>query len=160
MKWKCLLQILILLSKKKQQHRGIERALFVVHDVLPNRPTVWSQHCYSGCNNRSWFCEFSWGSEYSSFSLDFKISSSCISNHLRCNGNCTNQVWKVLRLRHIKSDEGLFWKSRDFTVCVFQHWVIPEKIYTHPQCKALFFDPPPPPIHFDVKVKRLYFHVF
>ena len=40
------------------------------------------------CNNTSGFREFSWGSEYSSFSSDFKIPSSCFSNHLWCNGNC------------------------------------------------------------------------
>ena len=38
-KRKCVLQILVLLSKKKSQ-QGIERALFVALDVLPNRPSV------------------------------------------------------------------------------------------------------------------------
>ena len=38
-------------------------------------------------------------SEYSSFSSDFKISSSCFSNHLQCNGNCVLRpdLWAISR---------------------------------------------------------------
>ena len=38
-------------------------------------------------------------SEYSSFSSDFKISSSCFSNHLQCNGNCILRpdLWAISR---------------------------------------------------------------
>ena len=39
MKQKCALQILIPASKKKSL-QGIERALFVAHDLLPKRLTI------------------------------------------------------------------------------------------------------------------------
>ena len=52
-KRKCVLQILVLLSKKKSQ-QGIERALFVALDVLPNRPSVWLRGCYGVIQQHKW----------------------------------------------------------------------------------------------------------
>ena len=51
------------------------------------------------CNNTSGFREFSWGSEYSSFSSNFTIPSSCFSNHLWCNANCflKPDLWGISR---------------------------------------------------------------
>ena len=51
------------------------------------------------CNNTSGFREFSWGSQFSSFTSDFKIPSSCFSNHLWCNGNCFSRpdLWATSR---------------------------------------------------------------
>ena len=39
---------------KQKSRQGIERALFVAHDVLPNQPTFWSRDCYAAMQQQKW----------------------------------------------------------------------------------------------------------
>ena len=83
----------------KKSLQGIERALFVARDLLPNRPTVWLRRCYAAMQQHKWISGILIRIEYSSFSSDFKISSCCFSNHLQCNGNCVLRpdLWAISR---------------------------------------------------------------